>query len=134
MWHGSDDGGTTRVLFDDDYFSPLSNALTLDESYIITGIARYSYDYYKIVPRSAADIVSLAGDSVAPELTQAALSDLTTVQAVFSEVMGATGLTAAANYSIDGGIGNPSLVTVDGGGDSVPLPFPLSPAEPGSTP
>jgi len=126
MWAGTDDGGTSTVRIDDDYFypQPLSSFFTLGETYTITGIARYGYDDYKIVPRTAADIVSLAGDSVAPDLTGATFVDLTTVQAVFSEVMGATGLTAAANYSIDGGIGNPSLVTVGGGGDSVTLTVP----------
>lgn len=124
MWDGTDDGGTTTVRFDDDYFTPLSGAFTLGETYIVTGIARYGHDDYKIVPRTAADIIPLSGDAIAPDLTRATFVDLTTVQAAFSEVMGATGLTTVSNYSIDGGIGNPSLVTVDSGGDSVTLTVP----------
>jgi len=117
---GSSDG--TDIKLDNEFIS-LTGIFELDGEYNVVGISLYTWNQYKIAPRTALDVSPLAADATPPTLIGASVGDYTTVQAIFSEVMGATGLTTASNYSVSG-LGTASAVSADAGGDSVTLTVP----------
>ena len=61
MWGLSD--GTDTIMVDDDMFAFKP---TLDSVYTVTGIGYYSYNEFKILPRSADDVIGYVPENQAP--------------------------------------------------------------------
>ncbi|HDS09461.1 MAG TPA: hypothetical protein ENN73_04470, partial [Firmicutes bacterium] len=82
-WRIKDQGGTLHLSCDDTYYAPTSgdivNGRKIDQ---ITGVIIYTYGYYRLNPRSAADIVFAdcnTGDSTPPDWATPGVSNLVVV-------------------------------------------------------
>lgn len=79
---------------------------------------------WEVYPADTFDYIgahTMGNDLTPPEITNVFTQNSTTVVVQFNEQVDETTATATANYFIDGGIGNPSVVVLDAGATSVTL-------------
>ncbi len=105
---------------------------TLNNYYDVTGIVIYTYGNFKIEPRDSNDVV-LQGDTTPPTISDVYATSSTTVIVDFSEDVDQTTSETEGNYSIDNGIGNPSLAVRGVSGDNSKVTLTVSALTSGTT-
>ncbi|RLC45428.1 MAG: hypothetical protein DRH57_08000, partial [Candidatus Cloacimonadota bacterium] len=105
---------------------------TLNNYYDVTGIVIYTYGNFKIEPRDSNDVV-LQGDITPPTISDVYATSSTTVIVDFSEDVDQTSSETESNYSIDNGIGNPSLAVRGVSGDNSKVTLSVSTLSTGVT-
>ena len=106
----SDDGVTSFLLGDDVDYHFANIALDVGSTYNLVGIVSYYYGHYIISPRNMGDVMEL--DLAGPELAGIVAVSETELQVRFTEPIASADAMVLTNFSVSGGIGNPTAVTM----------------------